>query len=81
MGSEDSRSIGEIAQAVASYFSPPFSLERVSGECLGRQAAPADIYVPSTFRARSELGLKPWIVFEEGIRRTFHFYERDNGGI
>ncbi len=42
-------------------------------------AAPASRYVPSTARARHELGVAEWIGLEEAIRRTWAWHGR--GGI
>jgi dTDP-glucose 4,6-dehydratase len=71
LGSEDGRPLREVAEVVA----------RVANEKDGRArevrvarepdvSKPASRYVPSTRRAREELGLRQKITLEEGVRRT-----------
>jgi len=71
LGSQDGRPLREVAEAVA----------RVAGELDGRArqvlvagkpdlSRPVSRYVPSTRRAREELGLQQQVSLEEGVRRT-----------
>lgn len=71
VGSEDDRSIAEIARAVSECVSshPPVVITGIPVP-----GAPPERYVPSTARARSELGLKQTIPLEEAIRRTAAWY-------
>ena len=66
-GSEAGLSIAELAQTVAGAFRPQ------PGVIIARDADPAgavEQYVPSTRRAREELGLNEWVNLPEAIRRT-----------
>jgi nucleoside-diphosphate-sugar epimerase len=72
VGSERSVTISELAQMVA-------SLAGVSAEVLQKPTpglAPKR-YVPSTERARSELGLKASVELEEALLRTYRFYKEE----
>ena len=67
VGSEDAVTIEALAHTVAGQFSPLPPVQ------VARQAPagqPAERYVPSTARARHELGLEVWIGLEEALRRT-----------
>lgn len=66
VGSEDAVSIAEAADVVAAAVQPsvPVSIDRT-----GTPNAP-DVYVPSTRRARGELGLRQSVAFAEAVRRT-----------
>ncbi len=72
VGSEEAVSIGELAGRVAAGVAPLVG-ERVGVRVAMRASegagAPAR-YVPSTQRARAELGLEAWIGLDEAIRRT-----------
>jgi dTDP-glucose 4,6-dehydratase len=70
VGSEDAVSIAELAHAVARRFTPPAAV------CLGGAAAGtcADRYVPSTARARGELGLRMTVDLDEALARTIGWY-------
>jgi len=71
VGSEVETTIGELAHAIARRFSPPRSVE------IGRDPSePRDRvrYVPSTARARSELGLNVTIALDEALARTVEWY-------
>ncbi len=76
VGSEDGRTIRDIAKAVAKYFSPNVEVQFAKNPTNAPGTSASDVYVPSTQRAREELGLKQWIDFEDGIRRTIQFYQR-----
>jgi len=72
VGSDQALSILDLAKRV----------ERVCGVKRGisvaQQAVPGaqpKRYVPSIARARTELGLQPWIGLEEGIRRMFSWHD------
>lgn len=65
VGSEEAVSIRELAECVAAL--EPTVQVRVMVTPSGRSP---ERYVPSTARARAELGLEQWISLEEGIRRT-----------
>lgn len=74
VGSENGRSIRELAELVGKSFDPPLPVEQsVIPESAPATAAP-DFYVPSTLRARTELGLEETVSLEEGIRKTIEFY-------
>jgi dTDP-glucose 4,6-dehydratase len=72
VGSEDAISISDLARLVAETV-------RLGTEVqvLGTPAGdPPARYVPSTERARSELGLRVWTPLAEAIRRTANWYSR-----
>jgi dTDP-glucose 4,6-dehydratase len=76
VGSDQSVSILDLAKTV----------ERTCGAkpgiTIGRTAkneAKVQRYVPSIVRARTELGLEPWIGLEEGIRRMSDWYGQRSG--
>ncbi len=73
VGSEDAKTIAEIAEAVAACFSSALPVRIHSAPIPG---AAASRYVPSTQRAKSELGLDTWIGLEEALRRTLHWASR-----
>jgi dTDP-glucose 4,6-dehydratase len=70
VGSESAMSIADVAHAVASRF------ERCEVRIEGtpRPGAAADRYVPSTARARRELGLSPTVDFDDALTRTVEWY-------
>jgi dTDP-glucose 4,6-dehydratase len=69
VGSEEAVTIAGLAQRVASYFGTTVQVARppVPG-------APAARYVPSTRRAREELGLRAWVDLDEAIARTVRWH-------
>jgi dTDP-glucose 4,6-dehydratase len=67
VGSESSISVRELAEAVIRETGSTVEID-VRGQ--GAPAAAADFYVPSTARARRELGLSEQIVLAETIRRS-----------
>jgi nucleoside-diphosphate-sugar epimerase len=71
VGSENARSLAEIAALVAqcSGISPQIVVARTPDH-----SKPPDIYVPSTNRAQTELNLKETIMLPEAIQRTIEFY-------
>lgn len=74
VGSEDGRSVREIAHTVAKCFSPEAAVEISKDPIAAPPTAASDVYVPSTHRAKTELGLEQWISLDESIRRTIEFY-------
>ncbi len=70
VGSEQSVSIRELANTVAETLTP-----QVGVEVLGKPSSgPAQRYVPSTARARRELGLACDVPLPEAIRRTQRWF-------
>jgi nucleoside-diphosphate-sugar epimerase len=67
VGSEDEISIRDLAERIAHAASPP---TRVEIRRRPDPAAPAARYVPSTARARTELGLETTIPLDDAVRRT-----------
>lgn len=67
VGSEEAISIAELAERVAAAFSPTVDVEIALQPKPGE---PAKRYVPSTGRARRELGLEVRIGLDEAIRRS-----------
>jgi nucleoside-diphosphate-sugar epimerase len=67
VGSEDLYSIGGLAHLTAETLRPGLKVEIVGKPTLG---APISTYVPSTQRAKQELGLTQHISTAEAIRRT-----------
>jgi dTDP-glucose 4,6-dehydratase len=72
VGSDHAISILDLAKKV----------ERVCGVTRGIRVAQEAVegarpkrYVPSIARARTELGLEPWIGLEEGVRRMFNWHD------
>jgi dTDP-glucose 4,6-dehydratase len=71
VGSEAAITIEELARTVASRCSPP-PVVRVNGQMA--RGGGSDRYVPSTARAREELGVTMTIGLEEAIARTVEWY-------
>jgi dTDP-glucose 4,6-dehydratase len=67
VGAETDFSIAEVAQIVAEEVNPRAGVQIAQTP---DPAKPVERYVPSTQRARAELGLKEWIDVREGVRRT-----------
>lgn len=70
VGSEDAITIEALAHTVAGQFAP-FLRVQVARQPPPNQ--PPERYVPSTARARQELGLEAWIGLEEALRRTIEW--------
>lgn len=68
VGSEDDVSIAELANRVAAHAPTPAAV-RIARPV--SETAVTDRYVPSTLRARTELGLRQFIGLDEAIARTF----------
>lgn len=71
VGSEHAVTIRELAETIASRVDPSPSVE-IRGK--PRIDAAVDRYVPSTERARAELGVTESVSFAEGIDRTIAFH-------
>jgi nucleoside-diphosphate-sugar epimerase len=67
VGSEQAVSIGGLAELIRSVVAPA---TRVEIRGTARHGIPPERYVPSTERARRELGLETFISLEDAIRRT-----------
>ena len=76
VGSEDTFTTKELAHAVADSLEPHVAV-KIEGKPSG---APIDRYVPSTARARRELGLKQTIPLEVAIRKTADWSSRNRSG-
>jgi dTDP-glucose 4,6-dehydratase len=71
VGSEEGMSIAEVARRVARCF--PAQIPVVIGQT-PREGQPAQRYVPSTRRAREELGLRQTVGFEDAVARTVRWH-------
>jgi nucleoside-diphosphate-sugar epimerase len=71
VGSEDALSIAAIANAVAAAVPRTVHVSFASGS---KPNGPAHRYIPSTARARTELGLTAEIPLYEAIRRTYDWF-------
>ena len=67
VGSEERLTIAEVAGAVASAFNPPPTVSVSATAPHGQQP---ESYVPSTERARRELGLKQTVTLQDAVART-----------
>ncbi len=70
VGGEEAVSIAELACCVAVHFGVGVQIARAAVP--GR---PAERYVPSTRRAREELGLAEWISLPEAVARTVRWHQ------
>jgi dTDP-glucose 4,6-dehydratase len=70
VGGEEAVSIAELASCVAVYFGVGVQIARAAVP--GR---PAERYVPSTRRAREELGLAEWISLPDAVARTARWHQ------
>jgi dTDP-glucose 4,6-dehydratase len=68
VGSEEPHTIRDAAERVAALRVPPAP---VRCDRPGGSGPPANRYVPSTMRAREELGLETWIPFDDALARTW----------
>ena len=68
VGSEEAHTLRDVASRIAALATPP-SAVRIAGA--PDPAVPPSRYVPSTMRAREELGLETWIPFDDAIARTW----------
>lgn len=76
VGSEAGFTIEEIARKVALAFDGKVPVEFAEKTLSAPRTSASDRYVPSTKRAREELGLREWIGLDEGICRTVEYYQR-----
>ena len=70
VGSNDARSIEQVASLVAEQFNPKIEVKVLGARVQGK--AP-ERYVPSVKRSSHELGLEAWIPIQQGIARTIQF--------
>lgn len=76
VGSEEAVNIAELAERVARALRPSNG-PAIDVKILGKpSSAPVHRYVPSTARARQELGLSCTVTLEEMVRRTRDWAER-----
>lgn len=80
VGSEDSLTIAEVASTVGRLFQPP--PEIIIAGVPVRDAQP-ERYVPSTRRARSELGVRQTVALSEALEKTiaYHLLLRPSGAV
>jgi len=71
VGSEHSLTIADVANTVAGAFQPPPDVRIARQPVPGK---PAERYVPSAERARTELGLNEHIGLAEAVRRTARWH-------
>ena len=74
VGSENPISMRSLAEAVALGFPSPIAVETARQPVLGQ---PGERYVPSTHKARNELGLRETVDLREGIKRTISWHQRN----
>lgn len=80
VGSEEVLTIEKLARRVAALFPSAIEVEIAGRPSPGK---PAERYVPSTQRARRELGLKQYTNLSEAVRRTAQWYseKRDRNAL
>lgn len=78
VGSEKAITILELARAVRTVCAPGVGIEVAT---VSDQRVDPHRYVPSTVRARSELGLQERFVLDDAIRRTFTWHAFGRGGV
>ena len=77
VGSQRAVTIAELAGAVAAAADPPQEVRIARRPAAGQVA---QRYVPSTRRARTELGLDEWIGLEDAIRRSLKWHTGGSRG-
>ena len=77
VGAERAWSIAQVAEVVATQGRPPLPVH-IAGRA--EPGKPAERYVPSTQRARDELGLQETVALTEAVRRTL-LCHRDCGSL
>lgn len=70
VGSEDAVSVGDVARLVAETIAPPCAVSVAGGGARGAGL----FYVPSTAKARTELGLRQTVELPEALRRTMAWH-------
>ena len=75
VGSEDARTIAETAAVVAEAFAPPPVVQMLGDASFGRGGR----YVPSTGRARSELGVAETVTLADAVSRTVAWHRSGPG--
>jgi len=71
VGSENDLSIAELAKAVANVIAPGLSIQITQQH---NDDMPVERYIPSTQRARNELGLQELLSLPDAIQRTAQWY-------
>ncbi len=74
VGSEDALNIATLAREVAATLPPAVDVDIA---CTATPSAPVHRYVPSTARAREELGLRAEVPLREAICRTHGWFSGD----
>jgi len=74
VGCERAVAIAELAEIVRANVAPNVKVDIRGGPA--RDGALPERYVPSTARAREELGLQTWIPLEDAIQRTAAWHRR-----
>jgi nucleoside-diphosphate-sugar epimerase len=75
VGSEHALSTWDAAHRVAALARLPVQRDREP-----ESGAVPNRYVPSTRRAREELGLEAWIPFDDALRRTWDWWQPERNG-
>jgi dTDP-glucose 4,6-dehydratase len=78
VGAERAVSLLDLARLVAGEGPEGLPVTRAREPAPGR---PAERYVPSTTRARTELGLREWLPLEDAIARTIGWHAARGGGV
>jgi dTDP-glucose 4,6-dehydratase len=78
VGSEDAIDIATLARTVAAAFDPPSAVEVLGVPTPGRAV---DRYVPSTHRARTELGLEERVPLDDAIARTVAWHRSQGASV
>jgi dTDP-glucose 4,6-dehydratase len=73
VGSEVAINMAELAQLLLKTVSPSTKIQIMKSPVCGK---PPEQYVPSTARARKELGLKETVDLEVAIRRTIDWSQK-----
>ena len=74
VGSDRAVTIAELARTIAEVIGGGTSIRIMRKPVLG---VPALRYVPSVERAEKELGLRPMITLEDGVRRTYDWARKE----
>jgi dTDP-glucose 4,6-dehydratase len=72
VGSEQSLSIAQVAEAVRQQFPPGIQVKVLGTPDPNK---PLERYIPATQRAENDLGLKAMVALPEGIQKTIHFFK------